>query len=530
MRSFCFTFISLFLMVTLFQSVFADQYLIEMLRACPVGAISVDPDGICINTLNVDFLSAGDVSAESLSVADLLVSGNLSAGTITADLSGNATTATTAIDFSGSLIGDVTGTQGATVTSAVGGQTAANVAAATVLANAATSANTVSAIVKRDSSGNFSAGTITASLMGNATTATTATNFSGSLVGDVTGTQGATVVSTVGGQTAANIAAGAVLANAGTSANTVSTLVLRNGSGNFSASAISMTDGIHSGNLVLSADPSTSTTGNIMKGSNRFIHNYGTNNTFIGVAAGNFTTSGSGFNSALGASALTANTTGTNNTALGYNALNGCTTGSNNIAIGSGAGTLLTTGSGNIYISNSGGTASESNSIRIGTSGTQSTCFIQGIRGVSLALSGLAVVIDTNGQLGTTLSSEKLKHNIKDMNDVSSGILALRPVTFTYKNDTTDTEQFGLIAEEVEKVFPAIVVYDEDGNPLSVQYHILPVLLLNEIKKQRNMIGDLYAKTNDLKVSNHIMIEAIAKLQEKIALFMDHVGYEKDNL
>ena len=68
--------------------------------------------------------------------------GAISAGTITAKLSGNATTATTATNFSGALIGDVTGTQGATVVSLVGGQTAANVAAATVLANAATSANT----------------------------------------------------------------------------------------------------------------------------------------------------------------------------------------------------------------------------------------------------------------------------------------------------------------------------------------------------------------------------------------------------
>ena len=106
----------------------------------------------------------------------------------------------------------------------------ANVAAATVLANAATNANTPSTIVKRDASGNFSAGTITASLSGNATsatTATTATNFTGSLAGDVTGTQSATVVSTVGGQTAANVAAATVLANAATNLDTANTIVKR---------------------------------------------------------------------------------------------------------------------------------------------------------------------------------------------------------------------------------------------------------------------------------------------------------------
>src|SRR5205085_3734042 len=101
-----------------------------------------------------------------------------------------------------------TGTQSVTVVSFVGGQSAANVASATTAANAATSANTFGAIVKRDGSGNFSAGTITATLNGSAT------NFSGSLAGNVTGTQGSTVVSFVGGQTAANVASATVLANA----------------------------------------------------------------------------------------------------------------------------------------------------------------------------------------------------------------------------------------------------------------------------------------------------------------------------
>jgi hypothetical protein len=115
---------------------------------------------------------------------------NLIAANILGNLLGNATTATTAdsattaasaataANFSGSLSGDVTGTQGATVVSAVGGQSASNIAAAAVLANAATNLNTASAIVKRDSSGNFVANTITASLVGNVT---------GNLTGNVTG-------------------------------------------------------------------------------------------------------------------------------------------------------------------------------------------------------------------------------------------------------------------------------------------------------------------------------------------------------
>jgi hypothetical protein len=187
-------------------------------------------------------------------------SNNFSAGTITANLTGNATTATTATSFSGSLLGDVTGTQSATVVSFVGGVTAANVASGSILANGATSANTGSTIVKRDGSGNFSAGTITASLTGNATTATSSTNFSGSLLGDVTGTQSATVVGFVGGVTAANISLGVNLANGATSVNTGSTIVKRDGSGNFSAGTITAT---LSGNAT-SATSSTSFSGSLL--------------------------------------------------------------------------------------------------------------------------------------------------------------------------------------------------------------------------------------------------------------------------
>ncbi len=386
--------------------------------------------------------------------------GNFSAGTITANLSGNATTATSTANFSGPLVGDVTGTQGATVVSLVGGQTATNVALATVLANAATNLNTANAIVKRDASGNFSAGTITAALNGNATTATTATNFSGPLVGDVTGTQGATVVSLIGGQTAANVAAAAILANAATNLNTASTIVRRDASGNFAASTVTL-----SGNLTLSTEPSTSTSGNIVKGSSRFIHDFGTNNTFMGINAGNFTTSGSGgnsafgtsaltangtgaFNTAIGTSALVANTTGNDNTAIGYNALltnsagtdctavgyraltlstgnfntaigsnamaaltiatantvlgynslSACTSGGSNIAIGSNSGGTLTTGSGNIYINANAASAAETNTVRIGTS--QTSCFIQGINGTFQSGASLPVFVNASGQLG----------------------------------------------------------------------------------------------------------------------------------
>lgn len=196
-------------------------------------------------------------------------SGNFSAGTITAsfvgNLTGNASTATSATNFSGSLLGDVTGTQSSTVVSLVGGQSASNVASATTLALNATNLNTASTIVKRDASGNFTAGTITATFIGNLTgnvtgNATSATNFSGSLLGDVTGNQSATVVSLVGGQSATNVASATTLALSATNLNNINTIVKRDGSGNFSAGTITAT---FVGNLTGNATSTTNFSGSL---------------------------------------------------------------------------------------------------------------------------------------------------------------------------------------------------------------------------------------------------------------------------
>lgn len=156
------------------------------------------------------------------------------------DSSGNiyvfgATTAITQLTGDVSAVGP--GSAIATI-NFVGGQTAANVASATAAYLAATNLNTPSTLILRDSSGNFSAGTITASLNGNASTATSAISFSGSLIGDVTGTQGATVVSYVDEYTAAAVGASVLATQGATPSNTASTLVERDASGNFSANAI----------------------------------------------------------------------------------------------------------------------------------------------------------------------------------------------------------------------------------------------------------------------------------------------------
>lgn len=184
-------------------------------------------------------------------------SNQIAAGTVTASLSGNATTATTATNFTGSFSGDVTGTAAATVASFVGGQTGADVAAASTLADLAASTLTTNQLLQRDVSGNFSAGTVVASLSGNATTASSTTNLTGMLAGDVTGTQAASVVSTVGGQAAATVASSTVLLNAATSLNTASQIVRRDGSGNFAAGTIT---------AALSGDATTATTATVTNG------------------------------------------------------------------------------------------------------------------------------------------------------------------------------------------------------------------------------------------------------------------------
>jgi hypothetical protein len=196
---------------------------------------------------------------------------------------------------------------------------------------------------------------------------------------------------------------------------------------------------------------------------------------------------------ANGFEALLGNTTGNNNTANGEFALKNNTTGSFNIALGSEAGINLTTGNYNIDIGNAG-FAGESKTIRIGTKQTQRATFIAGISGATVA-NGVGVIIDNNGHLGTVVSSARYKDDMKPMDKASEAILALKPVTFHYKKDL-DPEgipQFGLVAEQVEKVNPDLVARDEDGKPYTVRYEAVNAMLLNEFLKEHRKVEKLEA-------------------------------------
>src|SRR5436190_1344065 len=223
-----------------------------------------------------------------------------------------------------------------------------------------------------------------------------------------------------------------------------------------------------------------------------FYNTTGIENTATGANA-LFTNKTGINNTANGSGALFSNRFGSHNTADGFNALYNNRTGAFNVALGDSAGFNIT-GRNNIDIGNQG-IAGESDAIRIGTVGTHTATFIAGVSGATVA-GGVTVVVDTNGQLGTIVSSGRFKESIKPMDKASEAILGLQPVTFRYKKelDPQGIPQFGLVAEEVEKVNPELVARDEQGKPYTVRYDAVNAMLLNEFLKEHRKVETLEAK------------------------------------
>jgi hypothetical protein len=239
----------------------------------------------------------------------------------------------------------------------------------------------------------------------------------------------------------------------------------------------------------------------------------GAGNTAIGSEALLINTIGQA-NTACGAEALFANTEGDANTGIGLQSLFNISTGSGNTAVGFqalinnaagenntavGESTLLNcTGSGSIAIGSHAGefVGSSNNVIAIGSPGddVDNSCFIGNIFGVT-STQGTGVFINSDGQLGTTTSSRRFKEGIKPVDKASEALFSLTPVTFHYKEelDPAAVEQFGLIAEDVEKVNPDLVVRDKEGNPYSVRYDQVNAMLLNEFLKEHRKVEKLEA-------------------------------------
>jgi hypothetical protein len=236
----------------------------------------------------------------------------------------------------------------------------------------------------------------------------------------------------------------------------------------------------------------------------------GNANTGVGDAALDQNTTGAD-NVAIGGVALFHNTSGFGNTAVGDEALLN-STGTFNIGVGAGAGANLVTGDNNIDIGNQSA-ASESGTIRIGTQDTQTATFVAGIFGTPMSKSSASVVlIDSSGHLGVQVSSARYKRDIHDMGNASNGLQKLRPVSFRYKQDPAGSLQYGLIAEDVARVYPELVTRTDDGKIEGVRYDLLPALLVNEVQKLAKETRQKDAQIADLRKQ----IDALKKKDTQI--------------
>ena len=256
--------------------------------------------------------------------------------------------------------------------------------------------------------------------------------------------------------------------------------------------------------------------GNTANGVQALFHNtIGNANTATGEFALFNNTSGND-NTADGDSALVNNVTGEGNVAIGSQALHSNTAGSANTAVGGGA-LFSSTGTGNIAIGfNAGNNVSTASSvICIGLPGqdVSNSCYIGNIFNVTSS-GGTAVFINSDGKLGTTTSSKRFKKEIKPMDKASEAIFALKPVSFRYTKDVdrAGTSQLGLVAEDVEKVSPDLVVRDKEGKPYSVRYDQVNAMLLNEFLKEHRKVESLEATV----LQQQKQIEALAVGLQKV--------------
>jgi hypothetical protein len=231
----------------------------------------------------------------------------------------------------------------------------------------------------------------------------------------------------------------------------------------------------------------------------------GTFNTANGTFALFSNTVGDG-NTASGRGGLASNVSGGGNTAIGFQALAVSTTGGDNTAIGDSAGFNQTTGSGNVYIG----------ALMQGVAGENNACYIASIFGATSA-SGSPVLINSNHKLGTATSSKRFKEDIKAMDKASEALFSLKPVTFRYKKeiDPAGTAQWGLVAEEVERVNPDLVVRDKEGKPYSVRYEQVNAMLLNEFLKEHRKVEQQGRKMQEQEASIAQLKSTMAQQQKE---------------
>jgi hypothetical protein len=295
-------------------------------------------------------------------------------------------------------------------------------------------------------------------------------------------------------------------ATTATSENIPNTIVLRDGLASFAATSITLTGNLalfgnaqilfggqrmlhapnsgsqgHSTFLGIDAGPvdgATMPQDNTGIGSLALRNTTGPGNTAVGASAAR-TLTGSCCNTVVGAEAMDLGASPSTNVVIGYRAGRNMT-GARNIVVGPEAGSSLTAGDNNIVIGNAG--ATESGTIRIGTPVTHTRAYIAGITGVPVT--GSPVSVQADGQLGVEGSSARFKTDIRDLGAASSALYRLRPVSYQYRPDIdpSGTRQYGLIAEEVDRVAPDLVARDSTGRPFTVRYGMLVPMLVNELQ------------------------------------------------
>jgi hypothetical protein len=312
--------------------------------------------------------------------------------------------------------------------------------------------------------------------------------------------------STSGGSFNTGVGAGALVLNNGdsnTAVGAAALLVNTTGSENTAVGTAALLNNTVDGNTAVGFSALTSnTTGgdNTAEGTFALVENAtGADNTSNGFAAlssniaGNSNTAfGSRAlifnigdeNTAVGFNALQINTTGAGNTAIGVLALIN-NNGGGNVGVGANAGFAATTGNGNVYI----GADVD------GVAGESAHTYIRNINTTSVSGGGTdSVTVDlTSGLLGHLSSSRRFKEDIQPMNNASETLYRLQPVTYRYKKeiDHTQSPAFGLIAEDVAEVNPALVAHDAKGQPESVHYEMVNAMLLNEFLKEHHQVQDL---------------------------------------
>jgi trimeric autotransporter adhesin len=274
----------------------------------------------------------------------------------------------------------------------------------------------------------------------------------------------------------------------------------------------------------------TTGTGNVGLGAGALYNSYNAT-SFTGssynVAVGylalfhNTTANAAGNNTAVGYYSLY-NNAAVNNSAFGSGALSQATTGNGNTAVGVNSGYNLTSGSYNTYIGyNTPGIAATDNFVtQIGVFSKPSaftgtfapTAYIAGVS--TSVITGAAVYVTASGQLGVLASAERYKTDIASLGPTTDKLAQLRPVSFHLKSEPNGAVQYGLIAEEVNKVYPELVIRDKEGNIQGVRYDELAPMLLNEMQKEQTTIAAQATEIQSLEAQNAETRKALAELND----------------